>query len=80
MQPLATDLASSVCPSVGNNPNPAKIAERIEMPFGLWTWVCPRNDILGCVPISTGDGTILGACHAPLKSIGRKYGDLQIND
>jgi len=24
-----------------------KTAEPIEMPFGLWTWVVPRNHVLG---------------------------------
>ena len=26
--------------------NPAKTAESIEMPFGMWTWVGPRNHVL----------------------------------
>jgi len=29
--------------------SPAKLAEPIEMPFGLWTWVGQRNHVLdGC--------------------------------
>jgi len=26
----------------------AKAAEWIEMPFGMWTWVGPRNYVQGC--------------------------------
>ena len=38
-------LSSVVCLSV-TVVSPAKIAELIEMPFGLWSWVCPRNHAL----------------------------------
>ena len=30
--------------------SPAKTEEPIEMPFGLWTWVCPRDYVLGGDP------------------------------
>jgi len=29
--------------------SPAKTTEPIEMPFGLWTWVGPRKQVLGGV-------------------------------
>jgi len=32
----------------------AKVAEPIEMPFGLLTWVCPGNDVLDVVQIPPG--------------------------
>jgi len=38
-------LSSVVCWSV-TVVSPAKTAEPIEMPFGLRTWVSPRNDVL----------------------------------
>jgi len=31
--------------------NPTKTAELIEMPFGLWTQVCPRKNVLDWVQI-----------------------------
>jgi len=45
--------------------SPAKTAEPIRMPFGLWSWVGP------CIkwePGSTGEGAILGVV-SPLKRI-----------
>jgi len=36
--------------------SPAKIAEPIEMPFGLRTWVGPRNHVLDGVNIRNGSG------------------------
>jgi len=38
-------VAWSVCLSV-TVVSPAKTAEPIKMPFGLWTWVSPRNHVL----------------------------------
>jgi len=39
MQPIITDgIVWSVCRSV-TIVSPAKMAEPIEIPFGLWTWV-----------------------------------------
>jgi len=45
----------SVCLSVGRSVtlhvvSPAKLAQPIEMPFGLRTWVGPRNHILDGSP------------------------------
>jgi len=52
----------SVCLSVGLSHvvvRPAKTAEPIEMPFGLWTWVDLGNHVLDGVHISHGKGAIL---------------------
>jgi len=49
MQPIVTDrVASSVGLSV-TVVSPAKTAEPIEMPFGIWTRVGPRKHVLGAV-------------------------------
>jgi len=46
MRPIVTDgVAWSVCRSV-TIVSPAKTAEPIEMPFGLWTWMDPGNHVL----------------------------------
>jgi len=46
MQPIVTDqVAWSVCLSV-TVMSPTKMAEPIEMLFGLWTQVGPRNHVL----------------------------------
>jgi len=39
--------------------SPAKMAELIEMPFRLWTWVASRNHVLDGVQISAHEGKIL---------------------
>jgi len=39
---------------------PAKMAETIDMPFGMWTWVCPRNYLFGWIQIPTGRGIFEG--------------------
>ena len=47
----------------------AKTAEPIEMPFGLWSWVGPRNHVLYGVHITPREGAILrgdGAAHCKL--------------
>jgi len=36
--------------------SPAKTAEPNEMPFGVWTWVDTRNNILDKVQIPTFEG------------------------
>ena len=62
MRPIVKDgVARSVCRIV----SPAKTAEPIEMPFGLWTPVGPRNHTLDG-PDSPMEGAILrgeGAAH-----------------
>jgi len=40
----------SVCLSV-TIMSPAKMAEPIKMPFGMWTWMNPRNRVLDGVQI-----------------------------
>jgi len=65
MRPIATDGAAwsigrSVCLSV-TTMSPAETAEPIEIPFGMWTWVNPKNHVVDGVQISTREGTILRA-------------------
>ena len=46
---LSSVVCRSVCLSVGLSVtlvSPAKTAEPIEMPFGLWAWMGPRNHVL----------------------------------
>jgi len=40
--------------------NCAKTAETIQMPFGLWAWMGPRNHVLDGGPDPPWEGTILG--------------------
>ena len=40
--------------------SPAKTDKPIEMPFGLWTPVGPRNHVLGGQPDPPKEGAILG--------------------
>ena len=54
MRPIVTDrvawsVSRSVCRSV-TLVCPAKTAEPIEMPFGLWAWMDPRNHVLDWSP------------------------------
>ena len=51
MRPVATDGAVR---SVGHDCQPAKMAELIKMPFGMWTRVGPRNHVLGGVQAPPG--------------------------
>jgi len=47
--------------------SPAKTAEPIEMPFGLWTWVGPRNHVLdGDSDPPMGRGNFEGERDVPL--------------
>ena len=44
----------------------AKTDEPIEMPFGLWTWVGPRNHVLGHGPDAPqGKEICFGQGHVP---------------
>ena len=45
-----------------------KTAEPIQMPFGRWTRVGPKNHMLGKGRIPPGEGTILGTSPGPLNS------------
>ena len=40
--------------------SPTKTNEPIEVPFGVWTRVGPRNDVLSGGPDPLGEGAILG--------------------
>jgi len=54
MQPIATDgVAWCVCMYVGlyvtsvcHSREPCKMDKPIEIPFGLWAWMGPRNYVL----------------------------------
>ena len=39
---------------------PAKTAELIEMPFGLWDWMGPRNRVLDEGPDPLSERTVWG--------------------
>jgi len=60
-------VAWSVCRSV-TLVSPAKTAEPIEMPFGLMTWVGPRDHVLdgGSDPAPMGRGKFFGKMGVPL--------------
>ena len=57
---VGRSVGLSVCLSVCNV-SPARKAEPIEMPFGILTWVGPRNHLFDGVQIPTREGTILRA-------------------
>jgi len=70
MRPIVTDhVAWSVCLSV-TVVSPAKKAEPIEMPFGLWFQVGSKNHVLNGVQIHPWEGAVLrgeeGAVHCKL--------------
>ena len=64
MRPIATYVVSwSVCVSVSlyvTGTNPAKRAEPIEMPCGMWARVGSRNHVFEGGLDTPGEGTILG--------------------
>jgi len=51
---------SLICVSVCLLVTPAKMAQPIELPFGLWTRVGPRNHALVRDPNPPGEGAVLG--------------------
>jgi len=63
MRLIVTDgVVWSVCLSVGRSVtifSHAKMAEPNEIPFGVWTWVGPRNPVLVGVQIPLCAGAIL---------------------
>ena len=72
MRPIVTDrLVWSVCLSIGMSVTvvgSAKADEPIEMPFGLWARVGPRNHVLDeGADAPTARGT-LGECMAHCKA------------
>jgi len=69
MRPIVRDrVAWSVCLSVGLSVtlvSPAKTAEPIAMPFGLRTWLGPRDHVLdGDLDPPMGRGNFEGKGHA----------------
>jgi len=48
----------------------SSVQKRIEMPFGLWVWMDPKNHVLDAVQITHGKGQF-GGIGAPIV----KYGD-----
>ena len=62
MRPIVTDrVAWSVGLSV-TLVSPAKTAEPIEMPFGLWARMSPRNHVLDGSPEALTDGAMATNC------------------
>ena len=74
MWPIVTDgVAWSVCRSV-TIVSPAKTAAPIEMLFGMWTRVDPRNRVLHGLQILTREGAILRAKRGPAQDMsGGRY-------
>jgi len=67
MWPVATDVAWvwSVCLLV-TMVNCTKMAEPVEVPFGVWTQVGPVKHVLGGFPDPPLEGPTLGISHSPL--------------
>ena len=72
MWSIATDVAWSICLCVcvcllDTSCEACKMAEPIDIQFGLWTRVGPRNHVLGHGPdFSRGMGNVGGTCPTPL--------------
>jgi len=76
MRPIVTDR---VVLSVGLSVtlvSPAKLADQIEMPFGLRTWVEPRNHALDGGQHPPWKKAILRGKVRPMKSTGILFGHL----
>ena len=57
MLPIVTDRVTwTVGRFVCHNRDPVKTAEPIEMPFGLWNRMDPRNNTLDGVQVPRGKG------------------------
>jgi len=58
--------------------SPAKTAEPVEMPFGLWTWVGPKNHVLDGAPYVPCKWAILrvksGSCAKTAELIEMPFG------
>jgi len=71
MRPIVTDrVACSVGLSVGLGAtvvSPAKTAQTTEMPFGLKTWVGPKNHVLYGIQIPIERGNFEGEGRSILK-------------
>jgi len=59
-------LNSVVCWSVCHSSEPAKTAQQIQIPFGLRTWVGPRNHVLDGSLDLRGKGQFWGGSGGPL--------------
>jgi len=75
---VCLSVCRSVCLSV-TLVSPAKTAEPIEMPFGLRTWVGPRDHVLDGVQIPHGKGQIFWGewashCGTTAEPIGMPFG------
>jgi len=49
--------------------SPAKTAEPIEMPFGMWTQVGPRNHVLDGIPIPARERAMMRAKRGPAQDM-----------
>jgi len=70
-QPIVTSVLWSVCVCVCllvTTMSCAKMAEQIKMLLGLWTWVAPRNHVLGVGLDSPGGRGKFGG-HFPVHCI-----------
>ena len=77
MRPTVTDrIACSVSHSIVS---PAKVPEPIEMPFGLWIPVGPRDHVLNGVQIPHGNRQFFGAGATHCKVSKMIYTALQTN-
>jgi len=70
MRPVITDgvvwsLCWTVCWCIMIM-SPAKTAEPIEMPFGMWTWVSPRYHVLDRGPVPPCEGQLWGEKVRPI--------------
>jgi len=57
---LVIAWSQSACLSVRHNREPYTNGEPIKMPFGLWTWVGPRNHVGARIPRGTGNLGVFG--------------------
>jgi len=60
MRSIVTDRVAWSVGRSGRLVSPAQTAEPIEMPFGLWVWMAPRNYKLDGGPDLPWEGEILG--------------------
>jgi len=65
MRPIATDGVTLSASLFVTAVSREKMAEPIEMPFGMWTRVGPNNNVLDEVQIPTREGAILRAKRRP---------------
>jgi len=73
MQPIVTDRVAWLVSLSVTIVSPAKTAEPIEIPFGLWTRVRPRNHILDGGPDPAWEGSILRGKERPIAKYREYY-------